>query len=129
MLFEDEYLLVADKRAGIPAIPDRHQQMENLRDILRIRYPEILVVHRLDQFTSGVMLFAKEPEAHRVLGQQFQDRSVTKHYLGIIQGNPLAHSGVIEAPIEPPRERPGTCASAWQICSHRVEGTGVLPWI
>jgi tRNA pseudouridine32 synthase/23S rRNA pseudouridine746 synthase len=59
-------------------------------------YSEALVVHRLDRDTSGVIVMALDPAAHRDLSRQFHDRLVEKTYLAVVYGEPTADSGRIE---------------------------------
>ena len=57
------------------------------------------VIHRLDMNTTGVILFAKQDEAHWLLAKQFEDRTNTKAYLAVVHGNPDPPAGVIEQPL------------------------------
>ncbi len=57
------------------------------------------IVHRLDKGTSGVIVAAKNDQAHLNLAQQFKDRTVEKIYLAVVIGSPKNHSGKIETPI------------------------------
>ncbi len=57
------------------------------------------VIHRLDMNTTGVILFAKQNEAHWLLAKQFEDRTNTKAYLAVVHGNPDPPAGVIEQPL------------------------------
>ncbi len=59
------------------------------------------VVHRLDRHTSGVMVVAKDDEAHWKLGRQFENRVVDKRYLALVHGIVESDADVIEAPIGP----------------------------
>lgn len=54
------------------------------------RWPGALVVHRLDQATSGLLLMARHPEAQRLLGMAFAARAVLKHYQAVVHGRPCA---------------------------------------
>jgi 23S rRNA pseudouridine1911/1915/1917 synthase len=57
------------------------------------------IVHRLDKNTTGVMLVAKTDEAHWRLSLQFEQRTVRKTYLGVVEGGPELDSDVINAPL------------------------------
>jgi RluA family pseudouridine synthase len=87
-IFEDEDIIVLNKPAGILTVPDRYvAEKANLYLGLKEKYgEEIYVVHRLDRDTSGIMVFAKNPEAHRILNTQFQEQKVTKIYKAILEG-------------------------------------------
>lgn len=66
---------------------------------LEERYGEIYTVHRIDRDTSGLILFARTPQAQKLLSAQFENRETEKIYLGITVSCPIAPSGSIEAPI------------------------------
>ncbi|MFZ5604810.1 MAG: pseudouridine synthase, partial [Pseudomonadota bacterium] len=75
ILFEDDHLFVVDKPGGLLSVPGRlpqHQDSIQLRAARR--FPQALVVHRLDCATSGVMVLAKTKEAQSELSRQFRDR-------------------------------------------------------
>ena len=59
ILFEDEDIIVLNKPAGLFSIPDRFGKEVSLKSLLQEKYGEIFTVHRLDQFTSGLIVFAK----------------------------------------------------------------------
>jgi len=64
------------------------------------------IVHRLDRFTSGVMLIAKNLQAHRHLSQQFKSRTVKKEYAALVYGKPTPPSGTIDLPLgRDPKDR------------------------
>ena len=99
ILFENENFVAINKPSGLLSIPDRKQQHTSLKDLLEKKYTKIYIVHRLDRDTSGVIVFAKNAVAHQHLSQLFENRQVTKYYLGLVQGNPSPVSGTIELPI------------------------------
>ncbi|MBS1564463.1 MAG: RluA family pseudouridine synthase [Bacteroidetes bacterium] len=99
ILFENDDFVVIDKPAGLLSIPDRTQSEPSLKDILLDKYGAIFTVHRLDKFTSGVIVFARNEESHKHLSQQFEERSTRKIYNGLVMGQPPQESGVIEVPI------------------------------
>ncbi|HEX5807806.1 MAG TPA: pseudouridine synthase, partial [Anaerolineales bacterium] len=73
-LFEDEYLLVVDKPAGLPVLPDGWEQdAPYLVKLLEEKFGRVFIIHRLDKITSGVMVFARDPETHRALNIQFEN--------------------------------------------------------
>ena len=102
ILFQDETILAVNKPAGILVIPDRWDKTKpNLIALLSNLYPDcrFYIVHRLDEGTSGVVLFARTADAHRILNQQLQDRRVEKIYLAIVTGEFEADQGSIDLPI------------------------------
>ena len=89
ILHIDEHLLVLDKPAGLPVLPDGWEKdAPYLVGMLEAEYGRIWIVHRLDKVTSGVILFARTAEAHRSLNIQFEKRQITKVYHALAEGNP-----------------------------------------
>lgn len=99
-LFEDPALLAFDKPAGLLAVPGRGAEKQDcLWHRVRQRWPDALVVHRLDMATSGLMLFARSAAVQRRLGEAFAARQIDKRYLAIVAGQMPAASGRIELPL------------------------------
>src|SRR5205085_982752 len=104
--YEDEHLLVVDKPAGLVVHPaPGHAQGTLVHGLLAYDVeggdePERPgIVHRLDRDTSGLMVVARSPEAHRRLQELVQEREVTREYLALVVGRPRSQRGTIEAPI------------------------------
>ena len=93
ILFENDDFIALNKPAGLLSVPDRIQSAPSLKDLLAEKYGNIFTVHRLDRETSGVIVYAKSPEAHQYLSLIFQERQVEKKYFGIVWGVPAAASG------------------------------------
>ena len=108
ILYESDALLAVNKASGIFTIPDRQQQEPSLKEMLTDRYGPVFTVHRIDRDTSGLVLFARNEEAHRHLSLQFEHRNVEKWYVGIVQGCPTSPTGLIDAPIQENPQRKGT---------------------
>jgi 23S rRNA pseudouridine1911/1915/1917 synthase len=103
ILLEEADFLVVNKPAGMLTVPGR-QGGVSIREIMARddkREEPLLLVHRLDRDTSGVLLLAKTPQAQTFLATQFQRREVEKEYLALVQGSPEEDSGVIHAPLAP----------------------------
>ncbi len=93
-LYVDDTLLVIDKPSGLLAVPGRGADKQDcLAARVQARYPEALVVHRLDMATSGLMVMARNPAAQRELSKAFAAREVTKRYIAVVAGR-------LEAPSE-----------------------------
>lgn len=108
VLVEDDHILALNKPPELLTLPDRFDaRIPNLRSLLVEKYGEIFVVHRLDKQTSGVILFAKTSEAHRVLSKQFQTRSVRKLYNALVAGVVERDEMEIDIPVEPDPARKG----------------------
>lgn len=89
-VYLDDALLVINKPAGLPVLPDGWQDgAPHLLDLLQQEYGRLWVVHRLDKTTSGVMVFARTSEAHRALNLQFDRQEVEKVYHAIVVGCPV----------------------------------------
>jgi len=89
ILFQDQHILIVDKPAGLPVLPDGWEQdAPYLVKMLEAEFGKIFIVHRLDKVTSGVMVFARTAEAHRSLSIQFEDHAVQKTYHAIATGSP-----------------------------------------
>lgn len=100
IIAENETLVAVNKPSGLLTIPDRFdEKLPSLKKFLKKMYGDIFVVHRLDRDTSGLILFAKTEEAHKFYSQAFEERKITKQYLGLVHGSPLQSSGTIDKPI------------------------------
>lgn len=88
ILYEDEHLLVVDKPAGLPVLPDGWKtDAPYLTKLLEEKYGKIFIIHRLDKITSGVLVFARDPESHRVLNIQFEKHETQKVYHALVEGS------------------------------------------
>ena len=95
ILFEDEDMIVVNKPAGLLSIPDRFGKDASVKSMLQEKFGAIFTVHRLDQQTSGLIIFAKNAEAHKVLSELFEGRTIIKKYFGLVNGRPQPE-GIIE---------------------------------
>ncbi|HKY22231.1 MAG TPA: RluA family pseudouridine synthase [Vicinamibacterales bacterium] len=99
ILYEDPFLIVLNKPAGLLAVPlerrsDETSIFDQIEDHMRShgkRKP--LVVHRIDRDTSGVVLFAKDGRTQAALKQQFRSRTPERVYLAVVYGHPEPPSG------------------------------------
>jgi 23S rRNA pseudouridine1911/1915/1917 synthase len=115
VLYEDEHLLAVDKPAGMAVHPVGRKQSGSLVQAVRERYaaeiaaalergdPEVYpgLAHRLDLFTSGVVLLARNRPALVALQRAVAAGAVDKRYLAIVQGAMTGEGGTIDAPIGP----------------------------
>lgn len=104
IVFEDADLIVADKDPGILTVPIPGKSSRNLKDLLD-RYlmgqkREAHVVHRIDRYTSGLVLFAKNRRARGALVAQFRQRTPERVYLALVRGVPAAESGTLRNRLE-----------------------------
>lgn len=101
IIFEDDYLMVINKPSEVLSVPG-----VNISDSIYTRvkenYPEFtgpLVVHRLDQSTTGLLLIAKTKEIYKILQRQFINRTVKKQYVAILEGVLSDDEGSINLPL------------------------------
>ena len=101
ILFHDDHLVVVNKPADLLSVPDRYDpDIPHLSRLLGKKFSDpILPVHRLDKPTSGAIVFARTPEAHRELNRQFQEREVDKIYHAIVEGQPGESEIEVDEPI------------------------------
>jgi RluA family pseudouridine synthase len=100
IIYQDPHILVIDKPAGIPVLPDGWEQdAPYLVKMLEEEYGKLWVVHRLDKGTSGVMVFARDAESHRALNTQFENHEAQKAYHAIMEGNPKWDEKVTKYPL------------------------------
>jgi tRNA pseudouridine32 synthase/23S rRNA pseudouridine746 synthase len=96
----DDALVVVEKPAGLPAVPGRAPGLDDcVARRVAVELPDALVVHRLDQATSGLMLFARGAAMQQALSRAFADRAVAKRYVAIVAGRTDADAGEIDTPI------------------------------
>lgn len=96
----DREIIVADKPSGMLSVPGRTGDI-SLLDLLEKEYGEVLPVHRLDMDTSGLILFARNPEVQQTISAAFENRLVQKHYYAVIDGPVKEDSGTISLSIAP----------------------------
>src|SRR5436190_3400081 len=111
IVFEDEYLAVINKPAGMVVHPGAGVQSGTLAnaiaghfkfeisDLKLQRKERVEIVHRLDKDTSGLIVVAKDEETAEALSTQFHEREVYKSYVALVHGSPDQNTGKIEAPI------------------------------
>ncbi len=108
ILYEDKYIVVVDKPAGLVVHPGAGKEKAIVVSAL-LGHTKLSpigaptrpgVVHRLDKDTSGIMVLAKTREAHKRLAEAFSGRELEKEYMAIIQGHIVNRKGRIEVAIE-----------------------------
>lgn len=118
IVFEDEWLLVINKPTGMLSVPGKAEEVDSVYHRLKEKYPEAtgpMIVHRLDMATSGLLVVAKTKEVHQHLQAQFENRSVKKRYVALLDGSidRMEKTGRIELPLcLNPHDRP------YQMVSH-----------
>jgi len=116
IIYEDDDLAVIDKPAGMIVHPGEQNETGTLVSAALARWPQIAamqveekrvgIVHRLDKDTSGLIVLAKHDQARHNLTAQFQERTVEKIYLAMLEKRPDTTTGRIDAPIaRDPKQR------------------------
>jgi len=101
VLFEDYDLMVIHKPAEFLSVPGIHIQ-DSVYTRIKQQYPTVtgpIIVHRLDMSTSGLLVLAKNKKVHQHLQNQFIQRTVSKKYVALLDGNIEENSGIIQLPL------------------------------
>ena len=98
IIFEDDYIIIAEKRAGIPVHSGSGWDY-GLVDILGQKYGSIFPVHRLDKDTSGLIIFARNRITARNLSEIIKKHNLTREYLALVKGR-ITKNNNISLPIE-----------------------------
>lgn len=139
IVYEDDDLVIVNKPSGLLSVPGTEMH-DSVLTWLQQRYPNAtgpLLVHRLDMSTSGLLMAAKNAEAHKKLQHQFERRSIEKRYVAVLS-KPLLYdqdNGNIALPIRPDlydRPRHMVCffhgkpaKTQWQVISRDATTTRV----
>lgn len=100
ILHVDEHILVVNKPSGLLSVPGKGpEKADCLITRLQKRWPDALTVHRLDQSTSGVVVFGRGKAAQSFLSKQFEARSIQKRYEATVDGIVAQDIGTINQPI------------------------------
>lgn len=104
IIYEDQWLIVIDKPAGMLTVPGKDEDTTSALQIvqhMQHKGKTAFEVHRLDQATSGLVVFAKTKEVQSNLRKQFEERTVSKTYLALLDGVPTKNEGTIDLPLRP----------------------------
>ena len=100
ILHVDDFILVINKPAGLPVLPDGWEpDAPYLVKLLEAEYGKIWIVHRLDKVTTGVLVFARTAEAHRDLSLQFEKHQAMKTYHALAEGHPSWDQATASQPL------------------------------
>jgi 23S rRNA pseudouridine1911/1915/1917 synthase len=116
LLYEDHELLIVNKPAGLLTHPSQSEKKEHSLATQLQSYCKTLstvggeersgIVHRLDRDTEGLLIIAKDNETHQTIKEQFQNKTIEKHYYAIVKGNVIDDEFTINLPIaRHPRHR------------------------
>lgn len=127
ILYEDGEALVIDKPAGLPIDPPRvgGSSLEDELPYLRLGFArEPQPVHRLDRDTSGCLLLARNPKALKRFARAFEERRVTKRYLGVVAGSVADESGTINLALA----KISSAADGWRMIADDRGKPSVTHW-
>ena len=134
LIHADHAVVVVDKPAGLLTVPGKGEHLADCL-IARLRnvYPEVLLIHRLDRDTSGVIVFALTAHAQRELSMQFELRKTKKAYRARLWGHLEPKTGTVDLPIgvdwpNRPRqqvdhENGRPAQTDWKVLGHDPDGT------
>ena len=127
ILFEDGEALVIDKPAGLPIDPPRNGGLclDNYLEALKLGFQRLpIAVHRLDHDTSGCLLLARNPKAHKRFAAAFEARAVEKRYLGIVAGLLEADEGTIELALS----KISSAEAGWRMIPAKKGKPSITHW-
>ena len=139
VLYADDHLLVVEKPAGLLSVPGRGADKQDCMAVrVQCRYPDALVVHRLDMATSGLLLMARGADKQRRLSRTFADRKIRKRYVAVVNGRLNVSLAAIDGwatidlplaadwPNRPLRivnhERGKPSVTRWRVLAHEAGG-------
>ena len=127
ILFEDGEALVIDKPAGLPIDAPRNGGLclDNYLEALKLGFQRLpITVHRLDHDTSGCLLLARNPKAHKRFSAAFEARAVEKRYLGIVAGTLSDDAGTIDLALS----KISSAADGWRMIPAKAGKPSVTHW-
>ena len=136
IIHSDDVFVATNKPTGLLTVPGRGPDKQDClyRRVLE-KFPVALMVHRLDMDTSGLVLFARSPEAQRNLSMQFERREISKTYIAVVEGVMEQDEGRVEYPLRkdmtqrlPPKHlvdcvRGKKALTEWQVLERGVSTT------
>jgi len=106
VIYVDHSILAINKPPGLPTLPDGYNpEAPHLKSVLEPEFGPLWIVHRLDRETSGLILVARNAEAHRVLNTKFEKRLVVKRYHALTCGAPDWNEQTVRLPLRPDGDR------------------------
>lgn len=136
LIFCDDDLLIVGKPSGLLTVRGKGPDKQDcLLARLEQEYAEVRIIHRLDQDTSGLLVFARNLATQQQLNKQFEQRLVNKHYIALVYGHIAEMKGEIDAPLRYDAEHPPLhivdydngqpALTQWQVISRHAKSTRV----
>jgi len=102
LVYADDSLIVLNKRSGILIAADRYNPDAARLDLLAEKeFGRLYAVHRIDKDTSGLIIYARTPEAQRNISMQFENRQVSKTYHALVYGHPMWEDLHVDLKLQP----------------------------
>ena len=101
-IYSDDDIVILNKKSGLLIAADRYDLDAPRLDLLAEKeFGKLYAVHRIDKDTSGIIIYARNPEAHKNISEQFQERKVQKVYHCLVHGRPMWNTLRVELPLMP----------------------------
>ena len=102
VIYSDDDIIVLNKRSGMLIAADRYNPDAPRLDLIAEKeFGKLFAVHRIDKDTSGIIVYARNPESHKNLSMQFENRKVLKTYHALVYGSPLWKDLHVDFPLQP----------------------------
>ena len=107
ILYQDDRIIAFDKSSGVSSIRERFIPGISLKEMAEEKLGQLWTVHRIDKDTSGVIVFARDAEAHKSLNDQFERHEPTKIYAAVLEGEMPQEEMSIDIPLMSDPAHPG----------------------
>jgi tRNA pseudouridine32 synthase/23S rRNA pseudouridine746 synthase len=127
VLYIDGEAMVIDKPAGLAVHPGARtpESLDDYLHHLRFGFKRLpLPVHRLDRDTSGCLLLARNPKAHKAFQRAFEDKKVAKTYVALLDGVPEADEGIVDMALG----KTSTAEEGWRMVADATGKAAVTHW-
>ena len=105
IIYKDADLIATNKPSGWLSIPDRHDaELYSVKSWFEAKGEKIFIVHRIDRDTSGLLLLARNAEAHKYYNTLFEQRTLKKTYYGLVLGSVAEDNGVYDEWVRQKKE-------------------------
>lgn len=102
VIYSDDDIVVFSKRSGLLIAADRYDADAPRLDVIAEKeFGRLYAVHRIDKDTSGLVIYARNPESHKALSLQFENRTVKKTYHCLVNGHPTWNDLTVTLPLQP----------------------------
>ena len=102
VIYSDDDIVVLNKKSGLLIAADRYDADAPRLDLSAEKeFGRLYAVHRIDKDTSGLVIYARNPESHRALSMQFENREVQKTYHCLVNGHPLWNDLHVDLKLQP----------------------------